>query len=119
MILKLPHRKVSLDVGLSIEKRKQVVENILQEQIEFYNQQMTVEEYFRKTWYKSPTKTCLDIIGYYLTKDNTSTEDKEILSNHKQKEMEKGSKRHVTFSGLSKKNAVRLGISDFDDSDYN
>ena len=55
----------------------------------------------------------MDIIGYFLTKENKK--DLEVLSNTKQKEMINGSKRHTTFSGMGYDNQVKVGLIDIED----
>lgn len=116
MKLKLPHKTFELDMEASIEKRMTIINEILNDVIEFQEASMTVEEYFRETWNKSNTKVCMDIIGYYLTKVE---KDLTILSNDRNKEMLKGSKRHTTFSGMGYENQVSIGLVDIDDSNYN
>lgn len=115
MKLYLPHREVDLDTTLSFDGRNEVIFGILAEEIVFHEQTMTVEEYFRYTWEKQPSKISMDIIGYYLTKNNFEGEDREVLSNKKQKEIRKGSKRHTTFSGMGYDNQVAVGLIDIDD----
>jgi hypothetical protein len=136
MKLHLPHREVNLDSNLSYEDRNKVIFALLEETIEFHEQTMTVESYFRYTWNKQPTKVSMDIIGYYLTKNNmneaeleeiedeneketnnsnNNKEDRWVISNKKQKEMRKGSKRHTTFSGMGYENQVKVGLIEADD----
>lgn len=118
MKLYLPHKEVKLDTQLSYEDRNEAVYKILEEEIEFHSESMTVEEYLRMTWNKEHTKVLMDVIGYYLTKNNFEGEDREVLSNQKQKEIRLGSKRHVTFSGLDYDNQMNIGIIDPDDYEY-
>ena len=113
MKLKLPHKTHILDMCLPLDNRVQVINKILLEDIEFHSEVMTVEEYFRYTWNKQNTKISLDIIGYYLTKEKRELD---ILSTKKQLEMETGSKRHTTFSGMGYDNQVSIGLIDMDDS---
>lgn len=136
MKLHLPHREVNLDSNLPHEERNQVIFDLLEETIEFHEQTMTVEDYFRYTWNKQPTKVSMDIIGYYLTKNNmneaeleeiedeneqetnnsnNNKEDRWVISNKKQKEMRKGSKRHTTFSGMGYENQVKVGLIEVDE----
>lgn len=119
MKLYLPHKEVTLDTSLSFPERNKFVSDLLNEELEFHEENMTTEEYFRVTWEKQHTKVCLDVIGYYLTKNNFDGEDREVLSNAQQKEMREGSKRHTTFSGMGYDNQVAIGLIDIDDSDYN
>jgi hypothetical protein len=115
MKLKLPHKNYNLNMELSIKERLPIIDEILNECIEFHEQKMTVEEYFRYTWDKQNTKVCLDIIGYYLTKENRNLE---ILSNKKQIEMLKGSERHTTFSGMGYDNQLAVGLVEIDEEGY-
>lgn len=115
MKLFLPHREVVLDANLGFAERNEIINQLLQEVIEFHEQKMTVEDYFRYTWNKSPTKMSMDIIGYYLTKNNIDGEDRDVLSKGQQKEMLKGSKRHTTFSGMGYDNQVKVGLIDIED----
>lgn len=112
MELLLPHRKVGLDTSLNLKERKVFIDSLLEEEITFHSQTMTVEEYFRYTWNKNNTKTCLDIIGYYLTKVE---KDLEILSHTKEKEMKNGSKRHTTFSSMDMESQQDLGLIEKDE----
>ena len=107
MKLKLPNKTVSLDSSLSIEDKKLVVENLLQDKIEFHSETMTLEEYLHHTWTKQTSKTILDMLSYYLTKEEKNLE---ITSHAKEKEMQKGSKRHTTFSNLTLEQQEELGI---------
>lgn len=116
MKLKLPHKTYNLDMEASIENRMTTINEILSEVIDFQEESMTVEEYFQLTWDKPNSKTCMDIIGYYLTKEKRNLD---VLSNDKQKEMLHGSKRHTTFSGMGYENQVEFGLVDIDDSNYN
>lgn len=112
MKLKLPHRDYELDMEAPLDERKKHTDKILGDKIEFHSVTMTVEEYFRHTWNKQNTKIALDILGYYLTKEDKNLE---ILSNTKQKEMIKGSKRHTTFSGMGYDNQVKVGLVDIEE----
>lgn len=116
MKLQLPHRDVYLDSQLPFQERNSLIKEVLEEEIEFLNETLTVEEYFRATWTKPTTKTCMDIIGYYLTKGNTEGEDREVLSHKKAEEMRKGSKRHTTFSSMDYNRQVEFGLIDVDDN---
>jgi hypothetical protein len=115
MKLYLPHREVNLDASLSFDERNKVIYKLLEEEIEFHEEIMTVEEYFRYTWNKQPSKISMDIIGYYLTKNNAEGEDRDVLSVKKEKEIRKGSKRHTTFSGMGQDNQVKVGLIDLED----
>lgn len=122
MKLILPHREVSLVAELDYKERNTFVSNLLSEPTgltDNENESLTVEEYFRYTWNKQNTRTSLDIISYYLTKGNSEGEDKEVLSHKKEKELQKGSKRHVTFSGMSIRQQEDLGLIDTSDTNYN
>lgn len=112
MKLKLTHKTYSLDMELPLESRIPIINNILNENIEFHEEMMTVEEYFRHTWNKQNTKISLDIIAYYLTKEDRNLE---VLSVKKQLEMQNGSKRHTTFSGMGYDNQVAVGLIDIED----
>lgn len=118
MKLYLPHREVNLDTALDYDKRNECVYAILEEEVEFHSETMSVEDYFRKTWNDETTKVLMDVIGYYLTKNNTEGEDREVLSNYKQKEMRVGSKRMTTFSGMGIENQLAMGLIDEDDYIY-
>lgn len=113
MEILLPHRKVELDTSLTFEERTKVINSLLNEVIDFHAQSMTVEEYFRFTWKKNSTITCMDIIGYYLSKEE---KDLTILSQKKENEMAKGSKRHTTFSSMGKENQQQYGLIDLDEN---
>lgn len=115
MKLKLPHREVSLDTQISYEERNVFINSLLKEEIIFQEDAMSIEEYFRHTWTKPKSITCMDIIGYYLTKGDCHGEDREVLSHKKAEELRKGSKRHTTFSSIDYKKGVELGIIDIEE----
>lgn len=112
MKLKLPHKIYNLDMELPLDKRREVIDVMFLENVKFHEETMTVEDYLYYTFQKPNTIIILDIIGYYLTKENKNLE---VLSNTKQKEMIEGSKRHTTFSGMGYDNQVAVGIIDIDD----
>lgn len=126
MKISFPHREVSLDIDdntiPSIEERKKIVNALLAEKIEFHNETMTVEDYLGVTWEKQPTKTILDLLGYYLAKESFTEdeldsedeikEDRYIISLSKMEEMETGSKRHTTFTSMGKENHYKLGLTE-------
>lgn len=122
MKLILPHRDVSLLADLDYQERNVFITNLLAEPTGLTdndNDSLTVEEYFVYTWNKQNTRTSLDIISYYLTKGSADGEDKDVLSHKKEKELKKGSKRHVTFSGMSIIKQEELGLIDTSDTNYN
>lgn len=96
-----------------MQQRKQVIETLLAEEIEFHAQTMTLEEYLRFTWTKQTSKFIMDMISYYLTKEE---KDKEVLSTKREEEMSKGSKRHTTFGSMGQENHIKFGLSDSDES---
>lgn len=104
----LPHRTVSLDSSLSIEEKKKVVETLLSEKIEFHAETMTLEEYLTFTWEKPNSKVIMDMLAYYLTKEEKNLE---ILSHKKENEISKGSERYTSFSNLSEEDKESLGIA--------
>lgn len=117
MKLILPHRKVKLDTELNEEQRKTAIELLLQEDVPFDRVKdgqlesiyISLEEYLRITWNKPNSKILMDIMSYYLTKEEKNLE---ILSNEKQKEIVKGSKRHTNFSSLGYNDSLTLGLID-------
>lgn len=115
MKILLPHKTVSLDSSLSIEEKKKVVESLLSEEMEFHAETMTLEEYLSLTWKKPNSKVIMDMLAYYLTKEEKNLE---ILSHKKENEISKGSERHTNFSSLSKDDKELLGIAT-DSSDEN
>lgn len=121
MKLKLPHETVELDMNLEIQERKTIIEELLLKKVpvdssgtdgELISKEITLEEYFTITWDKPNTKIMLDIIGYYLTKEKKQLE---VLSVNKQMEMQKGSKRHTTFTSMGYDNQVTFGLVDPED----
>lgn len=115
MKLKLPHQTIELDLNLPLNERIPIINNILQTRIEFHSSTMTIEDYFHETWDNQGTKICLDIIGYYLTKEN---QEMSVLSAQREREMANGSGRHVTFSSMGYENQVNVGAIDPEDYDY-
>lgn len=118
MKLYLPHREADLSVSLGYNERNELIHSILEEKLDFHEEVMSVEEYLRRTWNRDSSKVLMDIIGYYLTKNNFEGEDREVLSNGKVKEMKKGSKRMTAFSGMGLDNQVGFGVVDADDYSY-
>lgn len=116
MRIELPHRNVNLDASLSPTEKLEVVYKLLDEDIVFHDETMTLEDYFRFTFEIQSSITAMDIISYYLTKENRVLE---VLSTKKQEEMRKGSKRHTTFSGMGYADQVRNGVIDSDDYQFN
>ena len=108
MKILLPNKTVNLDSSLSIEEKKKVVENLLSEEIEFHAETMTLEEYLSLTWKKPNSKVIMDMLAYYLTKEEKNLE---ILSHKKENEISKGSQRHTNFSSLSEEDKETLGIA--------
>ena len=109
MKILLPHREVNLDSSLNVQERKLFIDALLAESIEFHAQIMTVEEYLRFTWDKSKTKKIMDIVAYYLTKEE---KDKSIMSKKKEEEMKRGTNSHTTFSSMGAENQEALGLID-------
>lgn len=116
MKVELPHKNVNLDASLNPDAKMEIIFKLLDEEIVFHNETMTLEEYFRLTFEIQSSIIAMDIIGYYLTKENRVLE---IMSTKKQEEMQKGSKRHVTFTSMGYVNQVRNGVIDSDDYQFN
>lgn len=110
MKILLPHRTVSLDSSLTVEEKKQVIETLLAEEIEFHAQTMTLEEYLVHTWEKPNSKVIMDMFAYYLTKEEKNLE---VLSHKKIKEMTNGTDKYTHFDGLSEDDKQALGIESF------
>lgn len=106
--IELPHEAYYLDMNLTQDLKLEEVAILLQEKLVFDGEEMTVEEYFSETWDNPVTKKNLDMIGYYLIRGD----DEGILSNDDIKEMERKPKNYVTFSDLSKKRQVEIGLID-------
>lgn len=91
-----------------MERRKLVVDDILN----------THKKYFELNWDSDRIKICLDVLGYYLCKPVTDEHvDDGILSGYKMNEMKEGSKKHLTFSSMSRRQRATLGLLDFDDEE--
>ncbi|MBY0221966.1 hypothetical protein [Sporosarcina aquimarina] len=112
MKLQVAHESFSLDMNLKVEGKKKAVDELLEKKLIFHNESMTVEEYFRETWFDPDTIKCMDTLGYYLSKQDGNSE---VLSGDKQKEMSKGSKKYTTFSGLDYKEQLILGLAEIND----
>lgn len=107
MKLILPNKEVRfLDEKMPLEKRKEVVDEILLE----WN------DYFESSWGLRGTQICLDVLANYicLVKDgeDKNKEDKFIMSKTKIKDMEKGSEKTANFTDLPKESKLSFGISD-------
>ena len=101
--------KYSLDSSLSIEAKLQAVTNLLQSTLEFHDSIMTVEEYFVHTWDKPNTLKAMDLLAYYLTKED---KDLSTLSRKRMREISRGSERHTTITSMGMENQIRLGMID-------
>lgn len=112
MKLDLPQKTIDLNMSLEIDERMKVVDEILKMKIKVKNDDVILEDYFHETFNNQETRRALDTIGYYLTKVE---KDLTILSQEKIKEMNNGSKRHVTFTSMGYENQVSLGVIDEDD----
>jgi hypothetical protein len=115
MKLKLPDGKeIYLDETLDKYERLELIDNLLNKTFKMDDKTFTLESYFRETWFKEKTIVCMDIIGYYLSKDfsKKSNNDKEVLSRNKFKKMVRGDKNVKIFSDLSHQDQVILGIDE-------
>lgn len=115
----LPHREVILDINpktiLPVNKRKEIVNDILSEEIVFHSEKMTVEEYLIYTWEKQSSKAILDMFGYFLSKDNPTEEQKNdtnylgkpikedrfIISETEREQIQKGHPRYKTVEDMN------------------
>lgn len=111
MIVKIADKKYTLEMGLPIEEKLQAVNHLLQTTLEFHDNMMTIEEYFTVTWDKPHTITAMDLIAYYLTKEN---EDLSTLSRKRMIEIAIGSERHTTISSMGMEHQIRMGMVDDD-----
>lgn len=130
MLIKIGGRNFEFDDTSDLTERNKAVEVFLKQVLTFDDLQLTVSDYFKETWDKQATRVALDRIGTYLSKmpDQNGQEDKEVLSNSKIIEMEKGTRRttkngkttyessYVNFSNLSLTDKVSLGLDT--DNDY-
>jgi len=89
-----------------VVKRKMVVDEILEK----------YKRHIEAGWDDDRVRVCLDVLGYYLCKPTEENVDTGILSRYKMREMNDGSRKHITFSSLSKRQRAALGLLDFDDS---
>lgn len=107
MKLKLPNDKeIILDINLSIEEKKKIVNNILKE----------YEKYFYKTWDVQKTKITLDILGSYLCHKKGKRDD-EILTRKRFGQMAYGGSKTIPFSCLTNEQQNLLGIIEFNDEE--
>lgn len=119
----------------SIEPKERLIEinKMLEDILLFDGEELTVEEYFRDTWDKPPTKVALDKIGFYLSKmpEQNGRYDKEILSRNDELEMTKGVRwsyvdekrvltqgRYTVFSDLDRESAIEIGLIDSEDASF-
>lgn len=114
MRLKLPNETIILDPTLSSEAKLIVIEKLLTKKIEFLGETITLDRYFNLTWDTNSTRVCLDIIGYYLTREYKQR-DKEVLSRKSFKQMTRGNKYNTPYSSLSNKDKLKVGILDYED----
>lgn len=116
MKIELPHRKVNLDMNLQEEERMLVITKLLRERVFFGEEEIDLEEYFRRTFNLMGSKIAMNQIAYYITKENRVLE---ILSIKKEEEISRGSKRHTTFSAMSYEDQIQYGAIDPDDYQFN
>lgn len=110
----------NLDLNLSMEERLIAINVILKEEISIGNGKISIQDYFLETWDKNNTRTCLDIIGYYLTKENhNKRDDSDIISRRKYREMVNWNDRYSVFSDLSIKDQLQFGFKDYEDETEN
>jgi hypothetical protein len=112
MKLILPNGKeIDLKTDISLEEKQKVVDGILEEW----------KEYFEQTFQLYKTKICLEVLSNYLCnhkeEDQKNKEDKFILSPDKIKSMERGNKRTSNFSNLSYEEQASIGISSSNDEE--
>ncbi len=99
--------KVVLPHTNNIDIRKIIVEAILDK----------YKDHIEQSWDGDTVKTCLDVMGYYLCKPTKENTNINILSKYKMNEMKDGSRKHITFSSLSRRQRVLLGLVDIDDDE--
>lgn len=109
MIVRIANDKYVLDATLPSDEKLELVTTLLQRQLEFHNRTMSIEEYFQFTWNNKDTKKAIDLIAYYLTKED---KDLTTLSRKKMKEISRGSDRHIVFSAMSITQLIELGLDD-------
>ncbi len=92
MQVKINNKKYLLEKTNDVEKRNEIVKELLSRELVFYEETMTIEEYLYHTWDKESSKIALDIIGYYLSKmpNQDGKTDLEVLNEHQEKEMTTG-----------------------------
>jgi hypothetical protein len=108
--LRLPNDEVIiLDTKLDYNNRREVVENILKEW----------KDHFEETWSLNKTKVCLEILSNYLCnvkeEEDRNKEDKYVLSSTKIKKMIRGDSKTTNFSNLPKEHQQLIGLVDYVD----
>lgn len=102
------NEKVILPGSITYEERLKLVKDILYKH----------EAYFIETWDTRKTKTCLDMLGYYLSRASdfkdeeyptASTRESAVLSGKRK------SKHYVNFSDLNNKQQYVLGLKETSD----
>lgn len=127
------HKSFYLPDNIEPFERLIEVNKMLEEELCFDGETMTVEDYFRHTWNKvesngaNLSKSNMDKIGFYLSKmpEQEGREDKEILSRNDQLEMSKGVRRtskdgknlymeskYILHTDLSKEKLAEIGLID-------
>lgn len=111
LIVRIAEMKCSLDSSLSSEEKLQAVNDLLQTTLEFHDSIMTVEEYFTHTWDNPNTLKAMDLLAYYLTKED---KDLSTLSRKRMREISRGSERHTTITSMGMERQIRFGMIDND-----
>lgn len=65
----MPHKTYELPNLIPYEQRKQLIEDMLTDEVELHEGILTVEQYLQRVWDKEDSKVTMDIVGYYLSKD--------------------------------------------------
>lgn len=70
--LSLPNGSCFLNMNLSIERKKELVQEILSSRLYLENKILTIEEFLNETWNNHETKMMVGTLAHFLTTNNNS-----------------------------------------------
>lgn len=116
MKIKLPHRVLRLteeDKMLPDEDKVALVNSILQEDVSYRGESISLEDYLSETFDNRTSIVIMDMLSYYITKKHRERQD--IMTRETMGKMQKGDGRTANFSNLRYSDRVSMGLVDDDD----
>lgn len=119
MKIKLPHRTLFFteeDKMLSGEQKVEKVNEILNENVMYKGNRITLEDYLGETFDNPSTMVIMDMLSYYITKVHRKKE--EIMTRETFGNMEKGDGRTFPVSSMNANESSERGLIDTEDEYY-